>query len=120
MTAPAMLVSTETPAAAPALPDLKFLDTTHKVYDANRVAWQREERRLAGGDSVLTELTQFDGESSTGFEARKRKATYVNFVRMHTSTVTGRLRVHAPTPGKGLNYGSQMGEVRTRDKITVP
>jgi hypothetical protein len=105
--------------AAPADMDLTFLDSVHWLYQLHVDAWKREERRLAGGDSVLTELTQFDGESDASFTARKAKATYVNFPKMHASTVTGRLRMVAPVPGKGLDFGD-MGEIRTRDQIDTP
>lgn len=124
MTAPAVLAllpDDERPSLAQTLAgvSLDFLDTPHAIYAKNKAAWEREERRLAGGDAVLAELTQFDGESAASFEARKKKATYVPFPKVHANTVTGRLRMHAPTPGKGLSYGT-LGEVRTRDKIDTP
>lgn len=121
MTAPAIV---DTDARAPEAPSLSgvsldFLDTQHAVYRKNVASWKREEQRLAGGDAVLSELTQFDGESTASFLARQKKATYVNFPKVNATTVTGRLRMHAPTPGKGLDYG-RLGEVRTRDKIDTP
>lgn len=97
-------------------PVLDFLDARHRVYVLHAGSWEREERRLYGGDAVLDEVVRFEGESEPSYTARKASATYVNFPKAHAQVVTGQLRLHGPTPDKGLSFG-QLGEIRTRDKI---
>ncbi|HYG67584.1 MAG TPA: hypothetical protein VD838_07995 [Anaeromyxobacteraceae bacterium] len=79
-------------------------------------AWQRNERRLRGGDEVLDELRPFDWERATGaaYRARQAQASYVNFPEQFASTLVGHLFREAPQPGKGLSFGT-LGEVR-RDR----
>lgn len=96
--------------------DLSWLDTKHAIYDEHEAAWRREERRLLGGDAVLSDLVQFDGESDPSFDGRKKAASYVNFPRAHTIAITGALSASRPMPGKGLSYGL-LGDVRARDAI---
>lgn len=96
--------------------DLSWLDATNTIYDAQHEAWKREERRLYGGDAVLDELTQFDGESATSYTARKKKASYVNLPLAHARAITGELSRKRPTLGKGLFLG-KLGAVRPRSKL---
>lgn len=98
---------------------LEWMDTKHRVYTLHEKSWEREERRLFGGDAVLEEVVQFSGESGASYAARKASATYVNFPKAHAQVVTGQLRLHGPTPEKGLSFG-ELGEIRTRDKINEP
>jgi hypothetical protein len=105
---------------------LAFLDSTHPVWDACHEAWERNERRLRGGEDVLVELRRFDwesdvpanGEDRTHYEMRRERATYLNFADMYATTVVGHLMRRAPRPGQGLNFG-QLGDVR-RDRPDVP
>lgn len=110
--------STES-SAPESLGDLSWLDTVNDVYQKNKEAWEREERRLHGGDAIIDELTQFDGESKDSFKARKNKASYVNFPKAHAGSVTGALSMHRPMPDKGLDFGG-LGPIRSRDKIDTP
>jgi hypothetical protein len=100
----------------------EWLGAEHQEYTARKAAWEREERRLAGQDAVLDELTLFDYEETKAgehYKGRQAEATYLPLPMLHASLVTGHLRRHAPTPGKGLDFGA-LGEVRSRDKITEP
>jgi hypothetical protein len=98
--------------------DPQFLDTVHLEYYARRDAWIREERRLMGGDEVLTELTNFDWEDKNGahYRGRQSKAVYPNIGLQHAATITGHLAKHRPLPNKGMDFGT-LGQVRARDKI---
>lgn len=77
--------------------------------------WQRNERRLRGGDDALEELAPFDwersGEGASSYQARKAQATYINFPDLLVTTVVGHLFRQAPTPEKGLSMGG-LGNVR--------
>jgi hypothetical protein len=98
---------------------LEFLDTKHRIYTLHEKGWEREERRMYGLDAVLEEVVQFTGEGSASYTARKASATYVNFPKAHAQVVTGQLRLHGPTPEKGLSFG-ELGEIRERDKVDEP
>lgn len=91
---------------------LKFLDTPDAHWTAHADGWKREERRLYGGDPVLTELTRFSGEEDDSFALRVRTARYLNFPELHTSILAGHLLRAMPIPSFG-----QMGEVRGRNQI---
>jgi hypothetical protein len=121
MTAPTTAAPAGTTGAAGGLTptELTWIDDKHAIYAKNEAAWQREERRLLGGDAVLEDLVQFDGESDESFAKRKEQAAYINFGLLHVAVITGQLRMHAPTPGKGLSFGG-LGDVRSRDKIDTP
>lgn len=93
--------------------DLGWLDTKAKIYDLNKDAWEREERRYFGGDAVLKELKQFDGESANSYQERQNEAEYTNFPLAHVRAITGELSRHRPTLEKGLSLGG-MGKVRPR------
>lgn len=101
--------------------DLSWLDAKHPEYVRREVAWEREERRLAGGDDVLSELQTFDWEDVGGahYKSRVAQALYVNLPLHHASLVTGHLRKHAPRPKAGLDFGA-LGEVRERDRMDKP
>jgi hypothetical protein len=105
----------------PANLDLMWLAEEHPEYTARKASWAREERRLAGGDDVLTELQNFDWEEVNGVhhKARIAQALYINLPLKHASTVTGHLRKHAPRPGQGLSFGA-LGDVRERGDIDTP
>lgn len=99
--------------------DLSFLDLVHPTYDSHKEEWQENERRLEGGKPVREELVQFESEDAEMFKARKKWATYVGFGKSNASVITGQLRLHGPTPEKGLSFG-ELGEIRTRDQIDEP
>lgn len=99
----------------PAADRLGFLDARHPIHVAFDAAWAREERRFEGGDDVLAELFQFEGESAESYAQRTTTATYRNFARAYTSATVGALSMVRPTP----NYGT-LGEVRARNEIDVP
>lgn len=44
--------------------DNDFLASTHPLYDARKLEWEANERRLRGGWHVLNELQRFDWETS--------------------------------------------------------
>jgi hypothetical protein len=88
---------------------LDFLDTKHAIYESHEAAWKREERRLAGGDAVLSELIQFSHEETTSYTDRQKWARWVNFARIHTTILSGHLRRQMPLPDMG-----ELGEIRTR------
>jgi hypothetical protein len=89
---------------------LDFLDQKHAIYSSHEEAWKREERRLAGGDAVLSELIQFAHEdAATSYVNRQKWARWVNFSRIHTTILSGHLRRAMPLPDMG-----DLGEIRTR------
>jgi hypothetical protein len=83
-------------------------------------AWERNERRLRGGEDVLDELMPFDHENIDGrsYLGRRAQATYVNFAEDYALTMVGHLRREAPTPGNGLSFGG-LGEIR-RERADQP
>jgi hypothetical protein len=99
--------------------DWSFLDYTSPIYDSHKDEWEEEERRLEGGKAILAELTRFESETTDMYAARQKQATYINFPKAHAATITGQLRMHAPTPEKGLSFG-ELGEIRSRDQIDEP
>jgi hypothetical protein len=88
---------------------LDFLDNKHSIYASHEEAWKREERRLAGGDAVLSELIQFSHEEATSYVDRQKWARWTNFARLHTTVLAGHLRRAMPLPDMG-----ELGEIRTR------
>ncbi|HYC31401.1 MAG TPA: hypothetical protein VEB59_03880, partial [Gemmatimonadales bacterium] len=95
---------------------LEIFAEEHALYRAHKAAWAREERRLFGGDAVLPELAQWKGETDDFYAVRTASASYLELPHKHASILVGHLRRKAPP----LNYGTGMGEVRARDKITRP
>lgn len=94
------------------MPDLTFLDSKHPIYASHENEWRREERRLEGGESVLSELVQFANEQDDSYAARQNWARWINFARVHTTILAGHL-IHAmPIP----EYGA-LGKVRARGDI---
>lgn len=91
--------------------NLDFLDARHDVFTKNDTAWAREERRLYGGDAVLTELVQWRNETATKYLARQAEASWVGFPKTHASILAGHIVSALGTP----NYGS-LGEVRDREE----
>lgn len=96
--------------------DLSWMDDEHDIYRTNKAAWEREERRLYGGDAVLGELARFDGETDASYLERKAAARYVRFPQAHVASVTGTLSSKRPMPGEGLSLGG-LGDVRKRGSI---
>lgn len=96
-----------------AMVNLDFLDAKHSIFVAHESAWKREERRLEGGDGILSELAQFKGENAARYDERKGQASYLNFGRIHASTLAGHLARVAPLPDFGA-----LGEVRDRKAIS--
>jgi hypothetical protein len=97
----------------PRFGDTTFLDTENKIFKLHKQGWKREEKRHYGGDAVLDELKQFDGESAESFAERKKEAEYNNFGLAHIRAITGELSRHRPTLEKGLSFGG-LGQVRPR------
>lgn len=89
-----------------------FLGAIHPIYKASQDAWEREERRMFGGDAVLEELFPFLNENAISLVQRRAQAEYVNFPDIHASLLAGHLHSVAPMP----NFGS-LGEVRSRDDL---
>lgn len=99
----------------------EWLENEHPTYEANKAAWKRDERRLYGGDAVLTELRHFLWEEENGdhYQERQNEATYVNLPAQFADTVVGHLFREAPRPGEELNFGG-LGEVGKTDGEGVP
>lgn len=93
----------------------QFLLQKHPIYDRWKDIWLRNERRIRGGDHVLSELQQFDWELATGahYLARQQMATYVNFPDMFATTMIGHLLRKAPRVDDGALSFGRLGEVRT-------
>jgi hypothetical protein len=107
--------------ASAAAANFTWLGYQNREY-ADRVdGWTRDFRRYIGGDEMLPELQVFDWETKDQghHKQRQSEAVYINLPRAHVSTVTGHLRRHAPTPGKGLSFGA-LGDVRERDAMDTP
>lgn len=108
-------------------PGMSFLDETNPVWESCREAWERNERRMRGGDPVHDELRRFDwesedppeGQDKTHYEVRRDRAVYVNLPDDFATATVGHLMREAPQPGSGLDFGS-MGEVRRAQDIDVP
>lgn len=94
---------------------LPFLDATLPMYNQHLEGWKREERRLHGGDAVLSELLRWKGEDNAYFLARTAQAGYLTFPKLHATTLTGHLSKETPEP----DYGN-LGKVRPRSDITQP
>lgn len=90
--------------------DLEFLDSKHEVYEQNEDAWKREERRLFGGDAAIEELARWAEEKENHYELRLREASYLNFPKLHASTLAGHLGRVAPVP----DLGTLGSEIRSR------
>lgn len=101
-----------------------WLKQEHPLFKQRREEWLRNERRLQGGEDILSELAPFEYEdippdnaepaaiTELGqYEARQRQATYLNFPAMYADDMIGNLMRQAPKPGAGLSFGS-LGEVR--------
>lgn len=103
------------------MPDdpLSFLDARHPIWEAHHTLWEREERRLYGGDAVLPELTRFRGEDDDHYAARQAQAVYLPFPKLHASVLAGHLGRARPMPGQGLSFGT-LGEIRERANIDRP
>lgn len=111
---------------------LDWLDALHPVYRDWERVWERNERRLEGGDAIKDELIIFDWETRSGepgvgvtrpgehYEHRQEEATYINFPEMLAATLVDHVMQEAPVPGAGLNFG-QLGEVRRQaDRNGIP
>ncbi len=87
---------------------LKWLDSEHLMYAANKLTWEKNERRLRGGDYVLTELRRFAWEEEAGASIKEREAeaTYINFVAAFADIMVGHLFREAPAPDEGLTFGT--------------
>lgn len=109
----------ETAATPTPPPDLTFLDTPHPMFTQHKEAWEREERRYAGGDDVLEDLVQFDGESDATYQLRKASAVYTPLGAQHLARMVGLISGNRPLPQKGMSFGS-MGEVRPRSETSLP
>lgn len=97
------------------MPRYPFLEHVSPMYTQHLAGWQREERRLYGGDAVLTELLRWKGETEDYYTSRLAQAGYLNFPKLHATTLTGHLSQDTPTP----EYG-QLGKIRSRSAIDQP
>lgn len=91
--------------------NLDFLDAKHEVFTKNEAAWKRDERRLYGGDTVLSELAQWRNESTEKYQQRQAEASWVGFGKTHATILAGHIISELPLP----DYGS-LGSVRARDQ----
>jgi hypothetical protein len=91
---------------------LSFLEEVHEIYKAHEASWQRDERRLYGGDAILSELHQWTNEDENHYAERQAEAQYMGFGEQHANEITGHLIRAAPMP----NFGT-MGEIRKRKDI---
>jgi hypothetical protein len=100
---------------------LHFLESTHPVYDAWKDEWAQNERRAAGGSSVLQELVPFVYELQDGDQHKNRKAqaSYLNFMDQAASGLTGHLARSAPAKDSSLNFGT-LGAVTRPAGQTLP
>lgn len=105
----------------PENPLLEMLKLEHPIYEAQKGLWERNERRMAGGDEVLDELRRYEWELEDGadFKARRDSATYVNFGQMYADMVTGHLNRHKPMPDEALMFGT-MGLVNRPTGARIP
>lgn len=94
------------------MPSFPFLTHTTSLYNQHLASWQRDEKRLYGGDWVLDELLQWKGEEDEFYTSRVAQAGYITLPKLHAGTLTGHLSGETPIP----NFGS-MGEVRRRDEL---
>lgn len=91
----------------------EFLKVKHPIWEANIELWERNERRLHGGDEVLDELRRFDWELEDGedFKSRQNQATYINFAELYATMMIGHLLRKQPVADEALSFGA-MGLVR--------
>lgn len=95
--------------------NLDFLDARHEVHTMNDAAWAREERRLYGGDAVLSELVKWRNESDGKYLQRQTQAPWIGLGKTHAMMLAGHVIGAMPIP----NYGT-LGEVRERKEIQGP
>jgi hypothetical protein len=92
--------------------NLDFLDSQTQHFLDHKAQWERDEARLAGGDAMLDELFQFEGESDASFQKRKKVAIPIPLPLQHASNIVGHIGRKRPTPGNGgISFGD-MGKVR--------
>ncbi len=116
--------------------DRDWLDNEHPIYAATKDIWEKNERRLRGGEDVLVELRRFEWETlptdspidngdgtytkpGEHYLARQDMATYINFPAMFSTAMLGHINREAPFPDNGLNFGT-MGAVRRVSDVTEP
>lgn len=107
----------------------EFLELVHPIHDAWADTWERNERRLEGGDAILEDLVPFDWEleaegrvgadSREHYLRRQSQVTYINFPEMLAETYVGYLMDQAPSPGENLSFGT-LGEVRRERNLSDP
>lgn len=103
-------------AERPGLGKRAWLDTQHPVFKACAEAWAKNERRLRGGEDVLSELARFDWEKGDEHhKARRDQATYINFPDMFATVMAGHMMANAPVPEAGLNFGTLGSVPRERN-----
>lgn len=91
-----------------------FLDHQSTLYQQHLAAWQREERRLYGGDAVLSELLEWKGEDPDFYTSRQSQAGYITLPKNHTGRLVGHLS--GATQLVNFNF-AELGEVRRREEI---
>lgn len=103
--------------------DRSFLESTHPCYEEQKFLWEKNERRMRGGDEVLSELVPFDWEEDRSpdshYVMRQNMAVYLNFPDRFGSIMAGHLMRNTPQPGAALNFGT-LGEVRRKRDIDIP
>jgi hypothetical protein len=92
---------------------LLALNTPDAHWQEHHEQWERDERRLYGGDAVLEELTKFDVEDATSYDLRKRTARYNNLPDRHMSLIAGHLLRVMPD----IDFTGQWGKVRKRSEV---
>jgi len=117
MTAPAVVTErtrTRNEVAGIRLADLAFLRNRSPVYQENLATWRLLERRARAGHRILEELYRFKHETkadSAGYSRRRAMATYQNFPELFATITVGHVFAQAPSPGRGLSYGT-LGSIR--------
>lgn len=92
-----------------------FVKDTHPIYDACREEWERNERRMIGGEAVWEELLNFDWEDVEGdhYKARQRMAVYPKYPDRFATIMVGHMMRNAPEEGAGLSFGALGSVART-------
>ena len=83
----------------------------HAEYRAKKGAWERNERRFAGGEDVFDDLRAFTWEQSNeaAYSERQDRAVYPEFPAMTAERFVGILAQHFPQEGSGLDLGTLSG-----------
>lgn len=98
-----------------------WLKEEHEIYTASKDEWSTNERRMRGGPQVLDELVPFDWEDPKGahYLGRKAQATYINFMDIAATIMSGHLLRQAPEADDALSFGT-LGLVARPEGVQEP